>query len=589
MNNLAIYVLWEKNGLVRDYVVQYLTGLQAVAAKVVVVVNGLLSEAGRERLQALGVSILVRENEGVDFWAYKAGMEAEASLTAYDHVILTNCTCYGPLYPFPEMFAAMASRPCDFWGIIDWPKDIGPFPGTWIQSFFYVFTNSMVMSSEWATYWRTLSHVRSREECIAKHEVKFTEYFASRGFQYDTYCKKSDDYRDMTIMAPDKLIIEQRCPVLKRKALSLETIGYHRGGAAKRALDFIERESLYDLNVIYDDLLATQHYINVKDCLQLTYFLPSAAAQGDVDTGARIALCLDILHDDSLVPVISYARSMPEHADIYITTSQAQLLGKISDECERLGLSRARISLVPPKGEAGAFLVGLQDIILSYDFVCVANDRRRTFPRPGIVGKEFARYNLDAMLKSRAYVENLLRLLQDNERLGMIVPIPPVHASFQEVYGDPWGSRNYPQVAAMLQACAIDVPIAKEVAPVFPYGGTFWLRPKCIEKLVQKPWAYDDFPDEPYASDGTVTHALQRAYPFFVQASGYCTATVAPIEEAQQHMTNMSLRYRSALQQVQQLTREKQTVSLKGELKRYLRKHTPTSVKKLYKAFPFKK
>jgi lipopolysaccharide biosynthesis protein len=42
-NKIAICVFWEKNGILRDYVEYYLKGLQQIAKKILVVVNGKIS------------------------------------------------------------------------------------------------------------------------------------------------------------------------------------------------------------------------------------------------------------------------------------------------------------------------------------------------------------------------------------------------------------------------------------------------------------------------------------------------------------------------------------------------------------------
>ena len=58
MKRLAFYTFWEKDGIVRKYVLTYLKGLQEVADKIIVIVNGKLSLEGKEKLEKLGITIL---------------------------------------------------------------------------------------------------------------------------------------------------------------------------------------------------------------------------------------------------------------------------------------------------------------------------------------------------------------------------------------------------------------------------------------------------------------------------------------------------------------------------------------------------
>lgn len=75
MKRLAFYTFWEKNGIVRKYVLTYLKGLQEVADRIIVIANGNLSTEGKETLERLGVDVLQRENRGIDFGAWKAAFD----------------------------------------------------------------------------------------------------------------------------------------------------------------------------------------------------------------------------------------------------------------------------------------------------------------------------------------------------------------------------------------------------------------------------------------------------------------------------------------------------------------------------------
>lgn len=404
MNRLAIYVLWEKNGVVRDYVITYLKGLQEVAAKVVVVVNGLLSSEGRARLEKLGVEVFVRENVGVDFWAYKKGLEMQGDeLSSYDNIILANCSCYGPVYPFSEMFSKMDEADCDFWGITEWPENQGGYQGTWILSYFMVFRKHVIQSPEWKEYWKNLSEVHSRDECIEKHETKFTSYLATKGFRYEVYCHNSSKYIDMTIEAPDELVIEQRCPIIKRKAFCADYerfLTYHRGTASKKVFDYIDRNHLYDVNIILDDLLATQHYYNIKNCLHLNYFLPSDRTLEEYHAGSKVALFFHVYYEDLLERCFQYMSSFRGIGDIFITTPKEDLLPKIAELQEQYQLPLKDVKLISARGRAeSAFLVNASQY-WNYDYICVVHDKKSSFLVPAIRGLEFGFHNHDALIKS---------------------------------------------------------------------------------------------------------------------------------------------------------------------------------------------
>lgn len=123
-DRLVIYVFYEKNGEVRDYVTYCINGLKEVAKNILVVINSSINDDSLQKLKDLDVEILQRENIGFDFAAYKVGIEhiGYDKLKNYDELILTNNSYYGPIYPFSEMFNEMAKRECDFWGINRHPE-----------------------------------------------------------------------------------------------------------------------------------------------------------------------------------------------------------------------------------------------------------------------------------------------------------------------------------------------------------------------------------------------------------------------------------------------------------------------------------
>lgn len=148
---LALYVFFEKKGVLHDYMEFYLKSLKEIAKDILVIANGRLSHESRDKLKNLDIDFLCRENKGFDFSAWRAGLEYKGwdTVRSYDELILCNCSCYGPIFPFSEMFSCMNERDCDFWGINRQPDKLEKYfiPGDpksqmilHIQSYFYVFS-----------------------------------------------------------------------------------------------------------------------------------------------------------------------------------------------------------------------------------------------------------------------------------------------------------------------------------------------------------------------------------------------------------------------------------------------------------------
>lgn len=87
---VAIYTFYEAKGIVRTYVTIYLKALFKVAEKVIVVVNGDITDFSRLALENLGCEVLQRANHGLDFGAWRHALEklGERALAKYDELIL---------------------------------------------------------------------------------------------------------------------------------------------------------------------------------------------------------------------------------------------------------------------------------------------------------------------------------------------------------------------------------------------------------------------------------------------------------------------------------------------------------------------
>lgn len=196
MRRIGIFVFFDANGIVDRYIPYMLEDLMKNLERLVVVVNGKITEEGKEILGKFSSDFVFRENKGFDTWAYKEGMDyiGWEQLSAYDEVVILNDTVMGPVYPFAEMFDAMAKRDVDFWGITRHYKDManpyncvyGYIPAH-IQSYFEVFRQSFVKSEDFQNYWDNLFPINSYEDAVGKHEIVFTKKFEDLGYKWDTY------------------------------------------------------------------------------------------------------------------------------------------------------------------------------------------------------------------------------------------------------------------------------------------------------------------------------------------------------------------------------------------------------------------
>lgn len=551
----GIYFFYDKDGVVDDYNIYLLQDIRKNLDHLLVVVNGYANEEGQLKFRSVCDEILIRENIGFDVWAYKEGMAHYGweALAAYDELVMLNFTNFGPVYPFSEMFHEMNERDLDFWGVVmryGFPHDpyklckYGYIPDH-ISTSFMVVRNSLLTSKDFIDYWDNMPMINSYDESVCYHEAIFTEDFKRKGYKCGNYINAEDlkEYWDYPLMLyPLELVKNRRCPIFKRKTfynIYEEFFIACNGEPAMEFYEYLRRETNYDVNLIWDNLLRTVNMWDLKERMQLNYILPSDISYQE-HTNKRIALMLHIYFEDRIDYCLNYAHSMPEHSDIYITTDTEAKKALIEQKFSSVKCNRLVVSVIQNRGrDVSALLVALRPYVYEYDYVCFAHDKKVLQLKPYMIGEGFAYKCFENLLGTKEFVNNVIHTFEDNPRLGMLVPPPPIHSEYNRTIGFEWG-LNFDNTVKLARELGIKVDMNRHRPPVAPLGTMFWFRPKALSILFERKFEYSDFPSEPIKGvDGTILHTIERLYPFAAQEKGYYTAWLCSSIFAKMEITNL--------------------------------------------------
>jgi len=555
MKRLALYVFWEKEGLVREHVLYYLDGLKKVAEDIFLIANGKLEEKGEKVLKAQDVNILKRENIGLDFSAWKSAIDQIGvdKLAEYDELILCNCSCYGPIYPFAECFQKMEEEKCDFWGLYRHPEIKGLFPAH-LQSYFLVLRKSILESNAFGDYWKELSVAADWNEAV-RQETHFTKYFEDRGFVSSAYIQ-NDTYERLidnpTVLLAHLLIKNERFPLLKKKAFTESyewVIAHGNTSQGKETLELLKKHIDYPINFLLSDLLATTQGSLLRKALHHTFVL-SEGMVPQTQIKEKVAIIVFSYYEDLVEEDIYYIQNMPLESEVYIVVVSdilkevwEQKKYKLSGRCVdiRKQANRGR--------NENAYWLTCRDVIENYDFICVAHNKKTPSAKPAIKGHYFSRHCWDNILKSPAYVNSIIDLFRRRPELGILMPPTLVFADFDKcIFNREWAG-NKDIALEIYKRLELHIPFDEH--PDAPWGAMFWLRGKAMAPFYRYNWTIEDFPEEPIREpDGTILHALERMYPMIAQEAGYFSAWIMPESEAGVHFDNM---YHLAKQKAAQL------------------------------------
>lgn len=542
---LGIFCFYDRNGHAAKFIDAFLADLTKSLNRLVVVVNGKIDDESRAMFGKYTKHIIVRENVGLDAAAYKQALLAIGweQLEKFDEVICLNDTVLGPVYPFSEMFDAMAVKPVDFWGITAYAGETlnnEEIP-THLQAYWHVYRRSLVSSPEFQRYWEEMPVYKDYAEVTRKHEMTFTRHFEDLGFTWDSYVpwRKYAGLSSYPLLyTPATLVREDHCPIFKRRSFFVDYSVYFDQTAGQPAIDlydFIRDNTEYDENLIWDAILPSYNIDDIRKALQLSYVLPSTADNVEPEEPVRSAFVYHIYFMDLLDDTLHYIAQIPDETDLYITTTEDKV-EQIKAAMAARGICK-EVTFLPVQNrgrDVSALFVAAAPTVLSgkYDVIGFAHDKKSSQNQAnghhGTETKGFAYKLMENTLGSKQYACNILRLFAANPRLGLVAPPPPYHALyFAHTLPTDWGP-NFEITKELLEdTLGLRVPLDPAKPSVSAIGSCYWFRVDALRPLFEHGWTYEDFlPEGQMGPDGTISHAIERSGGYVAQSQGYYPAWV---------------------------------------------------------------
>lgn len=548
---LVVYVVYDRRGGVDGYVVHALAGMRDRATRILVVVNGELTAQARRRLERVADEILVRKNVGFDIWAHKEGLDhVGAGLADFDEVVLTNDTWFGPVRPYGPVFDRMDALDVDFWGMTDHAREEpNPFTGDGVlpyhlQSFWIAVRRRMFTSERWKRYWSELPEMPSYFDAVLKHETVFTETFVQAGFT-SAVAFASDDYpTDHPALFNPTLLIDDGCPLVKRRPFFHWPPFLDRHAVIGRAVLENVAAHGYPTALILDNLARTVPPKVINTNLAMLEVLPRTTLTALEDTSSlRVLVVIHATGVASASPLIERLSWFPAPVEAIVTTSDAALAPALEELLAAQGahVSSGEVRVVPSSNgrDMSAFLIGCRDELLSerYDVFVKLHDRVPS-RRGRTISEYFRRYTRDNLVGSPAYIANLLALFVREPGLGAV--FPPVIQTGYATTGEGW-SWYRGMGHDMAERLGIRVPL-DGVTPLAPFGGMWAGRPAALRPYLSEKWAYHDFRDRSREKVPDLQRLFERLVSVSAGEQGLHTRTVLDAEHAS--LTHLSLEYK---------------------------------------------
>lgn len=530
MKRVVFYLFFDPQGVVDDYVTHKLRALRPFTEHIFVVSNSPLTAESQAKLDEVADTVWVRQNVGFDVWAYKEAMEqfGQDRLADYDELILMNYTFFAPIFPFAETFERMEAADVDFWGLTAHAAvPDNPFEGRdgelpmHIQSHWIAVRRSMFQSHEFIAYWRDMPMITSYDDSIMEHEAKFTKHFADLGFRYVVAFALEDFPSDHPIFDSAELMVEQRCPILKRRPFFHEPSYLDRNAIVlRRVMDKVEEAGHFPTSLIWANLARSTEPRNTYTNASMLEVVPEFDDGWRPQTPPRLVVLAHIYYEDMVDEIMGHLASIPIPYDLVVTTTTAEKKAVIEAALAAYDIAGVEVRLVENRGrDMSALLVGCRDVLTSgrYDLALRVHSKKSPQDDHN-AATLFKHHMFDNLLLSTGYVAHILRMFDKEPTLGMVFP-PVVNIGYPTL-GHSWFT-NRPLAEKVAKMLGLHVVFDRST-PLAPYGSMFWFRPEAMLKMTGHEWTWEDYPLEAKDyGDGSITHVQERLMAYTALDSGH--------------------------------------------------------------------
>lgn len=551
-----IYFLFNSEGNFADYVVYQLNEYKKHCDFILLVVNGKLKEP--DKLKALNVvdSVLERQNTGMDVGAYKDGIYHLGldKLENYDEVVLANYTCFGPVFPFEELFSWAEKQHVDFWALTPGSKCM-QHKGNFLhknssllhyQSYFLVLRKKFLLSKEFQKFLNDLPEDITYEQSVNYFEYAFPGYFEQFGFKSSVYCDSSDLEYPL-IHNPVHLLKKYRIPLIKIRSFFhhyTDTINHDAGLATLFLMDFLKKNTKYPEKLIWSYLLKEKNLAEIIWPCQLNFTLPKEQVINPAPTKqSNVGCVFHAYFEDLFDETLGYLEKLYKaNVQILITTDTQKKRDILATLCNQHRIS-IEIKVIENRGrDVSALLVGASDFISKFDLVLFAHDKKSSQYPFKSVGRSWRLKLYEDTMGSSEYIRNVINLFLNQPNLGIAFPPYPRHSIFSEGLGSGW-TGNFDDTKKFLSLLNLSVKINEHLLCISPLGTCFWFRPKALAPLFAgfngEGWNYNDFPVEPCKTDHTILHVIERSYCYVAQSQGFYPAFIQSDFLARNEFTNL--------------------------------------------------
>ena len=207
---IALFAHYDQDGIIDDYVIYYLNGLQKVAQRILFASNCKLQDGEAAKLEGIAELVFAERHDEYDFGSWKRCFEyINYDLTGWDEVIVANDSCYAPITPLEDLFEKMEKVECDFWS----PSAVISGKGSdHLSAYFVTFKCVTGMQAALYEFFSNVTHKPDYLDRVELFERGLSKFLRAKGYTGAAYVSRP---YIIVVKKEDMLLI----PFVKTKAL----------------------------------------------------------------------------------------------------------------------------------------------------------------------------------------------------------------------------------------------------------------------------------------------------------------------------------------------------------------------------------
>ncbi|GHT74233.1 hypothetical protein FACS1894124_3830 [Spirochaetia bacterium] len=522
MNRILFFVHYNKYDGLADYVLYLLEHIKTIYNRIVFISNSPISDEQQDKLAGLYDSILIRENKGYDFGAWKDALLKEGwdNLAQYDSVTLMNDSCFGPIFDLTPIYIDMEQKDIDFWGMTTHQKTKNGMPGTnrtipeHIQSYFICFNTRVIMSAIFQKFWNTVEYLNDVNKVISLYETQLTNLLVNTGLKYCALYSQlfppDTENKDIATWHP-YLAIQNHVPFVKIK--SFVYFSYQ-----KHILNLIKEKTQYPVNLIYSHVTEV---FNPNLSLQICDKLIPAVKITEYIVNVSVAIHLHVFYLDVFNEYINYFNTITFNFDLYITTDTQEKEIYIRDYIKNTKTKKALkiILIVENRGRDVLPWLNLADTLSKYDIVGKFHTKKSAI-RDEWFGITWQQELFDLLVHPIAAI---IETFNSNEKIGIIIPETPYYFCIPAPFDFTEEKDMQPIMNKLWKkmSCKKSIDFRNLMTPIMPCGTMFWYRPQALRSLFDLQLSVNDIPPEPIPNNGTILHCIEHMLVYIAWDEGY--------------------------------------------------------------------